>query len=183
MFLLLWSLLYHLLSFLSIFLISLFFFPIFLLSPSLFCNLSLFYIPPFLLSISPSSLFCLASIYFSTSAATFLSHHVSFPIIPTFTSFFFYISTLSISIQYISYLSIFPLFISSLSISYLFISSLSISSLLVSSLRSVLLISNTAKEPSLFKEAVPTSLIVLRRIFAYSKSTAPTWEKKQAEKK
>ena len=42
---------------------------------------------------------------------------------------------------------------------------------------------NTAKEPSLFKEAVPTSLIVLRRIFAYSKSTAPTWEKKQAEKK
>ena len=42
---------------------------------------------------------------------------------------------------------------------------------------------NTAKEPSLFKEAVPTSLIVLRRIFAYSKSTAPTWEKKQAENK
>ena len=42
---------------------------------------------------------------------------------------------------------------------------------------------NTAKEPSLFKEAVPTSLIVLRRILAYSKSTAPTWEKKRAEKK
>lgn len=33
---------------------------------------------------------------------------------------------------------------------------------------------NTARDPSLLREAVPNSLIVLRRILAYSKSTAAT---------
>ena len=33
---------------------------------------------------------------------------------------------------------------------------------------------NTARDPSLLREAVPTNLIVLLKIFAYSKSTAPT---------
>jgi hypothetical protein len=34
---------------------------------------------------------------------------------------------------------------------------------------------NTAREPSLLSDAVPSSLIVLRRILAYSKSTAATY--------
>lgn len=34
---------------------------------------------------------------------------------------------------------------------------------------------NTASEPSLLSDAVPTNLIVLRKILAYSKSTAPTY--------
>ena len=33
----------------------------------------------------------------------------------------------------------------------------------------------TAREPSLLRDAVPTNLMVLRKIFAYSKSTAPTY--------
>jgi hypothetical protein len=33
---------------------------------------------------------------------------------------------------------------------------------------------NTARDPSLLSDAVPSSLIVLRRILAYSKSTAAT---------
>ena len=33
---------------------------------------------------------------------------------------------------------------------------------------------NTAREPSLLRDAVPTNLMVLLKILAYSKSTAPT---------